>query len=218
MMKLASAGLGLVVASTASAAFTGFDVSSSSSGGYVTYRVSATFDGATDTVLNAFQIHAVQGDMTGFYHNDFLSGGSVSSVAGTWNPTFSNGGINDSFVTIGGGIGPISGNTTSPDPGWANGWNIAGIPDTASVGIAGWYNSLPPNNQGRADASGKTLLAQFVLADGHALKQMFLKIGYNNGVSGSPVLFGEGTFTLGVPTPGAIALLGLAGLAGRRRR
>ena len=46
-----------------------------------------------------------------------------------------------------------------------------------------------------------------------------LKIGYNNGVAGSPVQFAEATFTLGaIPAPGAIALLGLAGLAGRRRR
>ena len=48
---------------------------------------------------------------------------------------------------------------------------------------------------------------------------LFMKVGYNNGIAGSAVQFGEGTFTLGaIPAPGAVALLGLAGLAGRRRR
>ena len=45
---------------------------------------------------------------------------------------------------------------------------------------------------------------------------MTLTVGYNDGVPGSAVQFGTGTFSL--PAPGAVALLGLAGLAGRRRR
>ena len=62
------------------------------------------------------------------------------------------------------------------------------------------------------------LLGQFVINDAASIT-MFLKVGYNNGVAGSAVQFGEGTFTLGqIPAPGAVALLGLAGLAGRRRR
>jgi hypothetical protein len=48
---------------------------------------------------------------------------------------------------------------------------------------------------------------------------MTLTVGYNDGVPGTAVQFGTGTFDLGViPAPGAVALLGLAGLAGRRRR
>jgi hypothetical protein len=43
-----------------------------------------------------------------------------------------------------------------------------------------------------------------------------LKIGYSSGVQGAPVQFAERVFSL--PTPGAVALLGLAGLVGRRRR
>jgi xanthosine utilization system XapX-like protein len=46
-----------------------------------------------------------------------------------------------------------------------------------------------------------------------------LKISYDDGASGT-VRFAEGTFSLlaPLPAPGAIALLGLAGLAGQRRR
>ena len=43
-----------------------------------------------------------------------------------------------------------------------------------------------------------------------------LTIGFNDGVPGTAVQFGSGNFSL--PAPGAMALLGLAGLAGRRRR
>ena len=32
------------------------------------------------------------------------------------------------------------------------------------------------------------------------------------------LLAGSGSFTIGTPAPGALALLGLAGLTGRRRR
>ena len=52
-----------------------------------------------------------------------------------------------------------------------------------------------------------------------ALRTLSLTVGYNDGVPGTAVQFGTNTFSLGaVPAPGAIALLGLAGLAGRRRR
>ena len=121
----------------------------------------------------------------------------------------------DSYVCIGGGTGFASGNSTAADPGWGNaGFNQAGIADTASVGVAGWFNQNPPNLQGQ-NIDGKTLLGQFVLSDSASMS-LFMKIGYNAGVSGSPVQFGEGIFTL--PAPGAVAILGLAGLAGRRRR
>ena len=70
--------------------------------------------------------------------------------------------------------------------------------------------------QGKADANGCVLIGQFVLAAGHAPKTISLKISHNT-TFGSPVSERQGTFSL-VPAPGAIALLGLAGIAARRRR
>ena len=62
-------------------------------------------------------------------------------------------------------------------------------------------------------------IGQFVLSAGHSARTMTLTVGYNDGVPGTAVQFGTNTFDLGViPAPGAVALLGLAGLAGRRRR
>ncbi|MCX5652812.1 MAG: hypothetical protein NTU45_15695, partial [Planctomycetota bacterium] len=109
------------------------------------------------------------------------------------------------------------------DPSWpaaGGSWARADVPNGANVG---WFNSNPPNLQGRvgvgsgagANPADAVRLGQFVIdrdANGGIWN---LKIGYTDGVSTS-VQFAENTFNL--PAPGALALLGLAGLAGRRRR
>ena len=196
----------------------------------------ARFNGPTDTVINAFNFAAVGGSsLTGFWHKDnaYYNSGVLMQEYGTWAPS-QTGSITlnrpfDSYLTIGGLATPT--NTTNADPSWVSGgsgtgagdsrsWNRADIPNN---GTSGWFNSNPPNNQGRVGGAGNTAtdvrLGQFVLSQGHEGRTYSLTIGYNNGVPGSPVQFGDGQFSFGViPTPGAIALLGLAGLAGRRRR
>jgi hypothetical protein len=225
MKFMLTAAAAAAMSSAALATFTGYSVSvAQSAGGLTAYQLFANFNGATDTVLNAFEIHNTDGSgvIGGMYHADALNGGVSSNVAGTWNPQFVLvPGAMDSWVCIGGGTGFASGNSTAADPGWGPaGFNQAGIFDAAAAGTAGWFNQNPPNLQGRVGVGPNTatavLLGQFVRADSSDAMTLFLKIGYNNGVAGSAVQFGEGTFTL--PTPGAIALLGLAGLAGRRRR
>ena len=113
-------------------------------------------------------------------------------------------------------------NATNADPSWGAelSWNRPDVPNGLNVG---WFNSNPPGLQGRVGGAGNTAdsvrLGQFVVDAGADIGTFNIKIGYNNGVAGSPVQFAESTFTLGaIPAPGAIALLGLAGLAGRRRR
>jgi len=231
---------GLAVAGSASAAFTGYVVTStnvtSGANALTVYTLWARFNGPTDTVLNAYNIAAVGGSsLSGFWHKDnaYYNSGVLSQEFGTWNPS-QTGSVTlnrpfDSYLTIGGLATPT--NTTNADPSWVSGgsgtgagdsrsWNRADIPNN---GTSGWFNSNPPNNQGRVGGAGNTAtdvrLGQFVLSQGHEGRTYSLTIGYNNGVPGSPVQFGDGQFSFGViPTPGAIALLGLAGLAGRRRR
>ena len=205
----------LVFAGAAHAGFVGYTVESSITAGVTTHRVYAQFNGASDTVLRAYNIHSISGGLDGFVHNDLVSGG-LSAVAGSWNPNFALSSGTDSFLAIGGAVGLGAGNTTLPDAGWIMGWNQPGIPDLASTGIAGWYNHLTENQQGRADGTGRVLLAQLVLNTGHAARTISLRISHNTGF-GSAVTESEGTFTL-VPTPGAIALLALAGVTARRRR
>jgi len=239
-----AAGLGLAVSGVASAAFTGYTVVATNvtnSGQNLTrYELFANFNGATDTVLNVFNLALVSTNeadgYAGFWHKDTSSGNSgvLSQQYGTWAPqAVGNATANrpfDSFLLIGGN--PTGANTTNADPSWnsggsgshagnSNGWTR---PDLVNNPTIGWFNSSPPNNQGRVGVAPNTAtqvkLGQFVLSQ-DATQTLFrtfsLRTAYNNGAGGG-VLFNTENFTLGVPAPGAIALLGLAGLAGRRRR
>ena len=193
----------LAVAGIASAGFVGLVSEKSVVGGKNVYKVYAQFNSASDVVLSCFGISGFAG--TTWNQADF--------VGGSWNPQFTSDATVDSFVTIGGT--PGFSNSTSADPNWgALGFNQQGIPNNA-----GWFNSNPPNLQGKVDASLKTLIAQFVYTG--ADTQVFtspLTVSFNQGL-GTPTQFSTGgSFTIGVPAPGAVALLGLAGLAGRRRR
>ncbi len=234
-MKLTALALAAAVSSVASATFVEYYTVktqvTNSSVNLDAYLLYARFNGATDTVLNAFNWNAIGDASTnGFWHKDNSysspTPGTLSQEFGSWAPQQTGSAtLNrpfDSFLTIGAANGPTS--ATSGDPSWstagAAGWNVTGLPTGYNVG---WFNSSPPNLQGRVGVAGNAAdsvrLGQFVIGRDVNAGSYNLKIGYNNGVAGSAVQFFEGSFTLGaIPTPGAIALLGLAGLAGRRRR
>jgi predicted outer membrane repeat protein len=174
--------------------------------GNVQTRVYASMSGTNGTVLNAFKPHYLGGPIGSlaagnFRHVDLLNGNVAGFTVGTWNPTLTTAANvgSDSFVTIGGNAGDFT-NTTTPDPGWGTaGWNQAGIPDTATAGVAGWFNGNPPNLQGRVDP---VTLRALVLATVSPLAKygtINLEIGYNRGL-GTGSLFGVGTVTLGDPT------------------
>jgi hypothetical protein len=169
----------------------------------------------------------------GFWHKDNsdYNGGVLSQQYGTWAPQLVGGATTnrpfDSFLLIGGN--PTGTNTTNADPSWnsggsgshagsAAGWSRADLVNNPSIG---WFNSSPPNLQGRVGVAPNTAtqvkLGQFILSQNTEFRTYSLRTAFNNGAGGG-VVFADGTFTLGVPAPGAIALLGLAGLAGRRRR
>ena len=206
---------GLTVAASSSASFIGFVVTSqaaSNSGQSLTvYTVWARFNGPTDTVLNAFNLAGVAGSsMTGFWHKDnaYYNSGILSQEFGTWNPSQTGSVPNnrpfDSYLTIGGLATPT--NTTNSDPSWTSGgnadgrsWNRADLPTNGTIG---WFNSNPPNNQGRVGLTGNTTtdvrIGQFVLsANDSAARTYSLTIGYNDGVPGSAAQFPTSTFTLG---------------------
>jgi hypothetical protein len=234
--------IGLGIASTASASFTGFVVTSanvSNSGQNLTvYSVYARFNGPTDTLLNCFNFGGVGSTvMTGFWHKDNATYNSsvLSQEFGTWNPS-QTGSVTlnrpfDSYLTVGNQA--VGTNTSNADPSWVSGGTGAGAgdvrswnrPDLPNNGTLGWFNSNPPNNQGRVGVGSNTAtdvrIGQFVLSatdpsqlDGR--RTYVVTLGYNNGVAGSAVQFATANFS--IPAPGAVALLGLAGLAGRRRR
>jgi len=224
----------LAIVPAASATFIDFYCTSQSttnSGQNLTvYTIWARFNGPTDTVLNAFNLAGVgASSMTGFWHKDnaYYNSGVLMQEYGTWNPS-QTGSVTlnrpfDSFLTIGGQATPT--NTTNADPSWVSGGNADARswnrPDLPNNGTLGWFNSNPPNLQGRVGQPGNLAdsvrIGQFVLSANDGANRFYsLTLGYNNGVPGSAVQFGTGTFCM--PSPGAVALFGLFGASRRRGR
>ena len=153
-----------------------------------------------------------------------MSGGLAFNQAdvagGSWDPKFSfdlpsAGSLPwvDSFVTIGGTPGAT--NNTNLDP------NFDPTTGTSVPTGAGWFTGAPEALQGRVDGSGQTFLGRFVVSAADAIGESIsfsADISYNYGI-GTGTFFGNGSdsWTV-VPAPGALALLGLAGLTARRRR
>lgn len=196
------------------ASFTGYVVTSTDvtdSGRQLTvYKVYARFNGPTDTVLNCFNLGSIGGSsLVGFWHKDNSSynSGVLSQEFGTWSPsqtgsTTANRPF-DSYLTVGGVAAPT--NTTNADPSWVAGGNADtrswNRPDVPTNGTCGWFNANPPNLQGRVGVGANTatdvMVGQFVLSQGHCVRNLTLTLGYNDGVPGSAVQFGTSTFMLG---------------------
>lgn len=219
----------LAAAGAASAAFTGIAVNEYAVGDKCVADIYVTFDTAADVLLNVFNVNAsLDGGFGQLTHNNLVPGPS-------WSPTFVTPGMEsmDTFVTIGGQ--PGFANSTNADPNWgAAGFNQAGIP-----ALAGWFNSNPPNLQGQAqgglDLSNLTgsktyegagtfvmrlVISQALLTDNGLSFTFNGSLTYNQGLGTDPI---QPNFTFtnqlwAIPAPGALALLGLAGLAGGRRR
>ena len=132
----------------------------------------------------------------------------------------------DSFVTVGGFAQdtilpeqvPGAGAGTGLDP------NFGGTNGIYPGENAGWFNSSPPNLNGQvgqvADSSGSSfrlgvLIGRFVSPGDFDLSGSTLEVTWNQGLGTGGQ---QGQFIVNIPAPGALALLGLAGLAGRRRR
>ena len=228
-MKLMAMTLAAAVSSVSSATFVEYyTVKSQVSDAGIAldvYVLYARFNGATDTVLNAFNFNRIGSNVTNmFYHKDNSSGntGVLQTAFGTWNPALTGSAtLNrpyDSYLTIGGVASGTNG--TSADPSWGNplSWNRPDVPNGQN---AGWFapgGSIAGRVGQAGNLADSTRLGQFSIARDSDAGVWNMKIGYNNGVAGSAVQFAESTFAIGVPAPGAIALLGLAGLTGRRRR
>jgi hypothetical protein len=209
--------LAAAVASVASAGFTGYSVQRTiTAGGNIQYQVFANWDQSGLVFLNAFNFATQSGTMNARHQDFFTADGEV----GTWQAGSSVSAADrgeDSWVTAS-GLATASGWGSALDPGFANGGTVGDINNGA-----GWYDATPgsPNAIAAGGTQGgyRILLAQIVRngSDADALATFYLKNSFK--LAGTTTaLFSEGTFTIGVPAPGAMALLGLAGMAGRRRR
>jgi hypothetical protein len=206
------------LASAASAGFTGYSVERViTAGGNSQYKVFANFDQSNLVFLNAFSFVNNSGTMNARHQDFFVEDGEV----GTWQAgsAVSSADRNeDSWVTAS-GLATSSGWGTALDPGFANGGTVGDINNGA-----GWFDATPgtANTIGAGGTQGgyRILLAQIVRTgddstqgvSNHSLQLSWKVAGTTTAI------FGNGSFEIGVPAPGAMALLGLAGLAGRRRR
>jgi hypothetical protein len=200
----------------------------------VDYVVTAEDFGGTMVTVNVSDLYLTSNDAAdtalNIYNMSMASTGQVSyfqSVTGTgWMPTnlgtiFDTEALRraDSFVTIGGFAfdaepeqAPGAGAGTGLDPNF--GGNTAAYPGD----LAGWYNGSPPSLNGQVGdtAAGLgVLVGRFAFDGDFDLSGSELFVTWNQGL-GTPG--NQAGFIVNVPAPGAVALLGLAGLTGRRRR
>ena len=246
MKTYALLGAVALITSSASAIFTGWTVESAVVGDRTIYKIYANFsntgtagsEGSNARVLNVFdfgkadstpegnQIAAGRSGAMGAVHNDNYIGdidsdgdgypdvfGSVGTWVGDAAAMSSTQALTDSFVTMQ-GIG--NGWGTALDPSFAVpfGPTAGDIAPPGNVN-AGWYDSTPgaPNLVG---AGLKVRLLQIArLTSNTSVFTANMTLGYAAFGQTTP-LFGYGSFT--IPAPGALALLGLAGAFGRRRR
>jgi hypothetical protein len=216
------------LATAASADFIGFDGNVSEIGEYTVIQMHAVFNEDSDIVVNLYEMQIVTQDGGGFNHSD-----SQAGAGGTWLPNasldipnYADSSI-DSYGTIGYGVGADAAtNGTSLDPSFLNASGGLGpyIPSGA-----GWYNGNPNSQQtGSAYGGGEDGLSGYAVSVGQFVfetARMSIDDNYNFfifdgsvGYANPDVDFGGDVFTYGVPAPGALALLGLGGLASRRRR
>ena len=202
----------------ATAGFTGFSTDRVVlSNGNVQYKVYATFNdvglptGQSWVFLNAYSHATVSGTMNAV-HQDFavqdgevgtwLAGSSVSAADRDF----------DSWITSS-GLATSLGWGTAIDPGWTNGGTVQDVNNGA-----GWYDATP--GTANTVTGGRMLMMQIVrTAANDTLYTANLSLTFKISGTSTPIQPGAAQYSIGpVPAPGAVALAGLAGLAGRRRR
>ncbi|MHC4977075.1 MAG: hypothetical protein ACYTF7_10800 [Planctomycetota bacterium] len=195
---------GLVAAGSANAALIGFEARSIGDTGYgERFEIYALFDEAS-VILNVFDAAWVS---DGNFHQSgapFGSDTAPNSGFFSFDPSLPS----DSFVTIGVTDSAVS-TDISTDPAFVFGANTVS---------GGWFDGDPGSQDGATDGANEVFLGQLTIVGGAR--------GDSGPMSGTAgvTFFDAGGGTVQqvgafVPTPGAMALFGLAGLtAGRRRR
>jgi hypothetical protein len=232
LIAFAGTASSLLVASSADAGILGFAAFVRPAGISPTSNVIvdlvAVSNSATDKVLNAFN---VQTSSTFIQQAGTATRGFKPDAASS---TRSN--IVDSFCTIGvEGGAPYYGEyyasgATGADGGFSTGWTTLGttmptnagwfvspptLPDGASESLANFTGNRVNSNAGAAAGNFGIWLGHWVFAAGTTSARISLTISAQ--VGGQTVTASVTNFEQ-IPAPGAIALLGIAGVAGSRRR
>ena len=215
---------------------------------YSVMDIYADFNGNFDKLVNYYGVTSHSGfvrtSLNGVLNNGnslvSTNGAAFAQASGTgWMPSASaasNGW--DSFVTIGARRQDYAASAITADPNFSNG-NSNGASTVGggnnSGGAyqgAGWYTASPLDiaNLAGTYADKRIMLGRFTVETTNMSTTDLLTIqfrgnvtmkvnGTSAGSGNTSQPYFDQTFTYGfVPAPGAIALLGLAGLMGRRRR
>ena len=215
---------------------------------YSVMDIYADFNGNYDKLVNYYGVTSHTGFVRTSLNGALNTGSSLlpsngaafAQASGTgWMPSASAASNAwDSFVTIGARTQDYTASSITADPNFSNG-NTVGASTVAggnnSCGLyqgAGWYTAAPLDI---ADLAGtytdkRIMLGRFSVETTNMLTtdvptiqfkgNVTMKVNGTSASSGTTSQpFFDQTFTYGyVPAPGAIALLGLAGLMARRRR
>lgn len=227
-MKIGTFGLigAAALASAANAEFLGWETELITLvNGHTIMNVYAKFDNSGDRVVNVYDAAITTNTAGGFYQS---AGQPYWQVSGTQNKMTSD----DSYVCIGtnpNGNGNPSGSITAGDPSFVN-YNAESGTTTYDFSViegsgtgAGWYNNNPGNTWGFANTGdNRVLVAHFVATSAQGADAVnwnatltITKAGFTGSFTRGA---GQNTFAWIIPGPGAMAFLGLAGLASRRRR
>jgi MYXO-CTERM domain-containing protein len=210
LFTLAGVGAPLILAGSTQAAFTGVKAVLKENTFALTYNIYATFDqrpgdfvfAVAGTPLAPLNINVRGGT---FYQNQFGGNKAPNSALFAVFPSLQF----DTFVTI--GKKTSAGDATGLAPGFP-GFG----PDRLVMDNSGWFIT-PDDPQGQPNANGQVLLAQLSTQDGTGFFGTILIGGFSNGVDFQTVVSFD-TQDQQAPAPGALALLGAAGLLGYRRR
>ena len=197
-------------------------------GGDVTVNVEDLYlcsDDAADTVLNVYNFNMAESGMVNYFQSFTGTGWQPTNLGGPFDAAALR--LADSFVTIGGFAQDTIAPEQAPGAGAGTGLdpNFGGNGAATPGALAGWYNGSPPSLNGQVgavpEASGDliglgVLVGRFTYDGEFSLEGTTLEVTWNQGL-GTPGQQAGFTVT-NIPAPGALALLGLAGFAGRRRR
>jgi MYXO-CTERM domain-containing protein len=209
MIKMISVGSGvgvLLLAGTASAAYQGMSADLHASSAYGdTYRIYVDLDAGDrlDAVYGSADNPLALGG-PGLYQNGF--GGNLSTninplLMGAF-PSLEY----DSWVTI--GLTDMDGNVLAQQ-----GVDFSNFGDEVTTSNGSWY--VTPDDAQGAEIGGRVLSAQLTISGGGTDADLYGNLNFQGKLADGS---NWGATNQWLPAPGALALLGLAGIAGRRRR
>ena len=203
----ASAGVGaLLFAGFASAGYQGISAELHAQSAFGdTYRLYVDLDSGDrlDAVYGSSDNNLTLGSTSELYQNNF--GGNTSlNINPALLAVFSSLAY-DSWVTI--GAETDTGNALS-----IQSVNFGGDP-FASTDNGSWY--VTPDDAQGEEVGGRVLIAQLTIAGGGSADDLYGNLNFQGKLADGS---NWGAVDQWIPAPGALALLGLAGIAGRRRR